>query len=112
VATGIAYDDEGNLLPGYTLDEDNNPVFVGGDFVEPATAAQAEADRTAALRELARQQQTIRDQRQNRAQAGDWRVRLRLAPRSTYLYNDPDCGPVLWPLQNTDGVIFPYTPVP
>jgi len=110
VATGIAYDDEGNLLPGYTLDEDNNPVFVGGDFVEPATAAQAEADRTSALRDLARQQQTIRDQRQNRAQAGDWRVRLRLAPRSTYLYNDPDCGPVLWPLQNTDGVIFPYTP--
>lgn len=65
---------------------------------------------TAALREQARQQQTIRNQRQNKAQAGDWRVRLRLAPRSTYLYNDPDCGPVLWPLQNTDGVIFPYTP--
>ena len=64
----------------------------------------------AALREQARQQQTIRNQRQNKAQAGDWRVRLRLAPRSTYLYNDPDCGPVLWPLQNTDGVIFPYTP--
>jgi hypothetical protein len=110
IANGIAYDDDGNLLPGYSLDEDNNPVFVGGGFVEPATAAQAEADRTFALRELARQQQTIRDQRQNRAQAGDWRVRLRLAPRSTYLYNDPDCGPVLWPLQNTDGVIFPYTP--
>jgi hypothetical protein len=110
VAPFAAYDDEGNLLPGFSLDEDNNPVFVGGGFVEPATAAQAEADRTFALRELARQQQTIRDQRQNRAQAGDWRVRLRLAPRSTYLYNDPDCGPVLWPLQNTDGVIFPYTP--
>jgi hypothetical protein len=24
-----AYDDEGNLLPGYDLDENNNPVFVG-----------------------------------------------------------------------------------
>jgi hypothetical protein len=58
----------------------------------------------------ARQQQTVRDQRQNRAQAGDWRVRLRLAPNSNYLYNDPQCGPVLWPLRNTDGVIFPYTP--
>jgi len=110
VGIGIAYDDEGNLLPGYTLDEDNNPVFVGGGFVEPATAAQAEADRTAALREQARQQQTVRDQRQNKAVSGDWRVRLRLAPNSNYLYNDPNCGPVLYPLQITDGVIFPYTP--
>jgi hypothetical protein len=106
----VAYDEDGNLLPGYTLNEDNNPVFVGGDFVEPATAAQAEADRIAALRDQARQQQTIRAQRQNQAQAGDWRVRLRLAPTSNYLYNAPDCGPVLWPLRNTDGVIFPYTP--
>ena len=65
---------------------------------------------TDALRDQARQQQTIRDQKQNRAQSGDWRVRLSLAPTSNYLYNDPDCGPVLWPLYNTDGVIFPYTP--
>jgi hypothetical protein len=69
-----------------------------------------EASAAAALRDQARQQQTIRDQRQNKAQSGDWRVRLRLAPNSNYLYNDPDCGPVLWPLQITDGVIFPYTP--
>ena len=104
------YDDDGNLLPGYTLDEGNNPIFIGGGFVEPSTQAQADADRTAALRDQARQQQTVRDQRQNKAQAGDWRVRLRLAPQSNYLYNDPQCGPVLWPLRNTDGVIFPYTP--
>jgi hypothetical protein len=104
------YDDDGNLLPGYTLDEGNNPIFIGGRFVEPSTQAQADADRVAALRDQARQQQTVRDQRQNKAQAGDWRVRLRLAPQSNYLYNDPQCGPVLWPLRNTDGVIFPYTP--
>jgi hypothetical protein len=104
------YDDDGNLLPGYTLDEGNNPIFIGGGFVEPSTQAQADADRVAALRDQARQQQTVRDQRQNKAQAGDWRVRLRLAPQSNYLYNDPQCGPVLWPLRNTDGVIFPYTP--
>ena len=110
VAPFAAYDDEGNLLPGFSLDEDNNPVFVGGDFVEPATAAQAEADRTFALREQARQQQTIRAQRQNQAQSTDWRVRLRLAPTSDYLYNAPDCGPVLYPLRDSDGVIFPYTP--
>jgi len=69
-----------------------------------------EAAITSALQVQARQQQTIRDQRQNKAQSGDWRVRLRLAPNSNYLYNDPDCGPVLWPLNITDGVIFPYTP--
>jgi hypothetical protein len=106
----IAYDDDGNLLPGYTLDEDNNPIFVGGDFVEPATQALADEARITALSDLARQQQTIRTQRSNQAQSGDWRVRLRLAPNSNYLYNAPNAGPVLWPLQITDGVIFPYTP--
>lgn len=70
----------------------------------------AEAATTAALREQARQQQTIRAQRQNQAQSTDWRVRLRLAPTSNYLYNASDCGPVLWPLRDSDGVIFPYTP--
>jgi hypothetical protein len=106
----VAYDEDGNLLPGYTLNENNDPVFVGGGFVEPATQALADAARTAALRDQARQQQTIRAQRQNLAQASDWRVRLRLAPQSNYLYNASDCGPVLWPLRLTDGVIFPYTP--
>jgi hypothetical protein len=70
----------------------------------------AEAATTSALREQARQQQTIRAQRQNQAQSRDWRVRLRLAPTSDYLYNAPDCGPVLYPLRDSDGVIFPYTP--
>jgi hypothetical protein len=27
----VPYDDEGNLMPGYQLDENNNPVFVGFD---------------------------------------------------------------------------------
>ena len=41
----------------------------------------------------------------------DWRVRLKLAPDSDYLYNAPisDRG-ILAPLNKTDGVIFPYTP--
>jgi len=39
----------------------------------------------------------------------DWRVKLRLAPQSDYLYNAPDPG-ILAPLKPTDGVIFPYTP--
>ena len=82
---------------------------VGPQQTEAALFA-AEAATTAALRDQARQQQTIRAQRQNQAQSSDWRVRLRLAPTSDYLYNAPDCGPVLYPLRDSDGVIFPYTP--
>jgi len=39
----------------------------------------------------------------------DWRVRLRLAPQSDYLYNAQDPG-ILSPLKETDGIIFPYMP--
>jgi hypothetical protein len=102
------YDDDGNLLPGYTLDEGNNPIFIGGGFVEPTTQAQADADRAAALRNQARQQQTISQQRKQ-INNGDWRVRLRLAPQSKYLYNAPQPG-IMQPLAVTDGIIFPYTP--
>jgi hypothetical protein len=105
-----AYDDEGNLLPGYELDGDENPIFVGLDGINRSALLNNAAGATAGIIDQARQQQTVRAQRQNKAQAGDWRVRLRLAPQSNYLYNDPQCGPVLWPLRNTDGVIFPYTP--
>ena len=65
----------------------------------------------------ARDQQALREGRQSSAQSSDWRVRLRLAPNSTYLYNapaypgNPSSGPGLMaPLKETDGVIFPYTP--
>lgn len=39
----------------------------------------------------------------------DWRVRLSLSPGADYLYKSNNPG-ILAPLQNTDGVIFPYTP--
>lgn len=39
----------------------------------------------------------------------DWRVRLHLAPNSTYFYNSSDPG-IMQPLTETNGVIFPYTP--
>lgn len=74
------------------------------------TALADTAGRVQGLIRQAQNQQTARVQNQNKAQATDWRVRLSLAPNSNYLYNAPDCGPVLWPLYNTNGVIFPYTP--
>jgi len=64
--------------------------------------------RVSALRDQARQQQTLAQQRRQ-INNGDWRVRLRLAPQSKYLYNSPTPG-IMQPLQVTDGVLFPYTP--
>ena len=84
-----------------------------GSIAAAAAANQAltaAASGTQALLTQAQQQQTARLQSNTPAQAGDWRVRLSLAPNSNYLYNAPDPGPVLWPLYNTGGVIFPYTP--
>jgi hypothetical protein len=104
----VAYDDNGFLLPGYSLTEDNNPVFVGGDFVEPATLASAESSRVSVGTAQARNQQTNSNLSQMPINT-DWRVTLRLAPGATYLYNAPQAG-LLQPLKTTNGVIFPYTP--
>jgi hypothetical protein len=73
---------------------------------------------TAAETALATQQQNTRDNARAQAQlqaqraqaaAGDWRLKLRLAPGSDYLYNAGEPG-ILQPLKVTEGVIFPYTP--
>ena len=48
----------------------------------------------------------------NAAQKQDWRVRLQLAPKADgYLYKvaKGQAG-ILTPLQETDGIVFPYTP--
>jgi len=41
----------------------------------------------------------------------DWRVRLSLANGANYLYKNPKTPGILAPLANTNGVVFPYTPV-
>jgi hypothetical protein len=108
---GFVITDGGLRVLPEEVDQDGTFVEDGGlvEFTNQGEAIRSAAQ-VQALRDQARQQQTIRDQRQNKAQSGDWRVRLRLAPTSTYLYNAADCGPVLQPLRVTDGVIFPYTP--
>ena len=106
------YDDDGNLNPGWTLDENNNPVYVNVDFFDPTTVASAAASRQAATLASARSQAAQQAQRKQ-ANDGDWRVKLRLAPGAEYLYKDPGLNNngILWPLNVTDGVIFPYMPV-
>lgn len=45
----------------------------------------------------------------NQSKLKDWRVRLSLAPEAMYLYNTGDG--ILAPLKETNGVVFPYTPI-
>jgi hypothetical protein len=116
-AHGPAYDDDGNLMPGYTLDEDNNPRWQGGSFVEPATAASAKASReeAAATNAAAATAKASAAKTEDKApfkQKEDWRVRLSLAPSANYLYRDPaiKSSDLLYPLKETDGIVFPYLP--
>ena len=108
---GQPYDDNGFLNPGWSLDENNNPVYVGPGFVEPATQASADASRTAA-RTINSQKQSTLQARITQPSAADWRVRLQLADGSNYLYNEPVAANrgILAPLYDTAGVVFPYTP--
>jgi hypothetical protein len=56
----------------------------------------------------ARQQAPVQTQT-SQPTSTDWRVRLKLAPQSKYLYNAEQPG-ILQPLKVTNGIIFPYTP--
>jgi hypothetical protein len=113
---GPPYDDDGNLMPGWSLDEDNNPVWVGGDFVEPATAESAKKSREAAASNktgATNEAVNANAKAANKAipaEPDDWRVRLSLAPSANYLYKAAKAGDLLFPLQGTNGVVFPYTP--
>ena len=77
---------------------------------EAAAAAyqQEQANQAAAMKLKAQEQAAIQAQFQSPAD-GDWRVRLRLAPGSTYLYNAENPG-ILKPLKASNGVVFPYMP--
>lgn len=89
-------------LEGYVTEfTPDGPRVLSTAEIDAAAREQAALDR-------ARQQQTIAAQRKQVAN-GDWRVRLRLAPQADYLYMAPRPG-ILYPLRQTDGVIFPYTP--
>ena len=113
---GPAYDDEGNLYPGWTLDENNNPVYVGGDFVEPATQASADASRAAATEapETGTRSMVAKGGKPNDppaalaqwSEAKDLRVKLRVPP--SYLIG-PAAGPANI-IQKNGGILFPYTP--
>lgn len=103
------YDDNGNLNPGWALNENNDPVYVGNGYVDQTTQDSAAATRAEVGRQLAQQQAVLAAQKRT-VNNGDWRVRLSLAPGAKYLYNEPTGAGILAPLALTGGVIFPYTP--
>ena len=98
---GPSRDDDGNLQPGWELDDNNNPVFVGfGQGVSSIPEMVITASRIP-KRDSAPQEPPP---------PADWRVRISIAKGSKYFYNDLDPSNILLPLEKTNGVIFPYTP--
>jgi len=81
-------------------------LFSGSAFQLDATSIAQGLVSTGVIQ--AQNQQTTSDLSQMPLNT-DWRVTLRLAPGSSYLYNAPDAG-LLQPLKVTNGIIFPYTP--
>ena len=135
-STSTAYDDDGNLNPGWAVDELGIVYFAG--LGPPLTVPPPTTDPTiqtfddgssiqtfddgstlvtdtdgnvrglGAQTNQARSQATAQDTA-NFETKQDWRVRLSLAPSATYLYKAENPG-ILKPLKDTDGVIFPYLP--
>jgi hypothetical protein len=119
--TGVAYDDDGNLLPGYDLDEDNNPVFTGTGIDAGAQTGSDESDDTASGDADAQPGGFYgRDPKvpsgatksagpgaeAQWSDAKDLRVKLRVP--NEYL-SGPSAGPANI-LQKNGGILFPYTP--
>jgi hypothetical protein len=79
--------------------------------VPPANTGATPASNTESGRLLTQRQTALDAQKKLINDTGDWRVRVSLAPFSTYLYNAPEAERgILAPLTGTHGVIFPYTP--
>jgi hypothetical protein len=82
---------------------------------QAAADSDAEAFSTTALNSQAvvgtqlAQRQAVLEAQRKLVNNGDWRVRLSLAAGADYLYNESPNG-ILWPLKQTNGVIFPYMP--
>ena len=101
---GPAYDDTGNLMPGYSLTENNDPVWVGGGFVEPATQASANSSRIDAQK-LSAKSGSGPSAQATWKEASDLRAILRVPPKYITGFTDPSGQ-----LSQFGGIVFPYTP--
>jgi hypothetical protein len=90
----------------FTTDSLGN-TFRNGQLYRAAEAEEDISQRDS-FKVFANQQATLRARYQEPS-SQDWRVRLVLAGSADYLYQD-DNNTILKPLQDANGVIFPYTP--
>ena len=79
------------------------------DQTAAETARLARAPNATGLLQPTRSQAIVAAQVNQNIQE-DWRVRLHLAQNANYLYLASKPGDLLYPLRQTKGVIFPYTP--
>jgi hypothetical protein len=112
--------DTGDGLEEVQVTGKRNPTLISGDPAIPDQVAvdvpepnlDIQTDNTnrglSGATDQARAQATIQDTVNFQLQE-DWRVRLQLSPDADYLYKADDPG-ILLPLQQTNGIIFPYTP--
>ena len=134
--TSPAYDDDGNLNPGWAVDElgtvyfaeveppltvpptTTDPSAIGESVFDPRQEVQENVfdptGNNGAPQGITTSKSNARSTATNQdavsfEKAKDWRVRLSLAPSAKYLYKADNPG-ILKPLQATNGVIFPYTP--
>jgi hypothetical protein len=113
---GLPYDDAGILMPGWALDADEVPYWVGDKYVDPTTTASAVASNPAAVRTNVTGSKNVLLNSPSVAAVSpysqdDWRIRLSLAGSANYLYKIAGKTDILYPLIATDGVVFPYTPI-
>jgi len=111
------FDDDGNIVTTFA-DGSTQVQDEDGNIISSTSASQLE-DNAATVSNNYNNAQNIQNpvnqptpdvsELRGSRNLDDWRVRLRLAPQSDYLYNAPDAG-ILSPLKETDGIIFPYTP--
>ena len=101
---GPAYDDDGNLMPGYSTNENGDAVWVGGDFVEPATQASANASRIDAQK-LSAKSGAVAPAQATWKESNDLRAILRVPPKYITGFTDPSGQ-----LSQFGGIVFPYTP--
>jgi len=86
-------------------------AFLAARLTPDGAQTRTAASDTEAGRLLTQRQETLAQQKRLINNTGDWRVRISLAEGSTYLYNAPETEQgILAPLNDTFGVIFPYTP--
>jgi hypothetical protein len=112
----------GNQLPGESgaatqggVQDYSGPSYAGGYYGDQTETAGGGYDPTEQDQSLGDIESAQQDAATSNPfslladQNPDWRVKLSLAPASTYLYNRADSG-ILYPLSLTNGVIFPYMP--